>query len=217
MAPVDDLERVLSAFGADLHAGWNERFPFARFELGDELPSWYIAPVTKRHFDLPRPLSRRARRVTQAVARARTLFDAAFEARAEILVVIDWWPRGYAPMRHAFETVLPNDAPRDVVGVPGETSHMRLVARVDTVRLDVGQLFERIANTDLGRTPSWPARAYVVDVVDPLVFHMYDDRGLIVHAPAPDRLRALYEQFHEWLVDDWRPEMAAYFRGTGSR
>jgi hypothetical protein len=212
-----DLATALAAFGADLEPGWDDRFPFLRFELGDALPASYRLPVIRRDVDLPPPLSRRVRRITQAVARASALFDAAFEARAEILAVIDWSPTSYAPMRGDFETVLPRDAPRDVVGVPGVKSHMRLVARVDVQRLDTRQLFERIANSELGRKPSWAGKAYLVDDHEPLVFHMYDDRGVIVHAPSTERLRALYDRFDGWLVDYWRPQMEAYFGASESR
>jgi hypothetical protein len=42
---------------------------------------------------------------------------------------------------------------------------------------------------------------------------MYDDRGAIVHAPVADRLRPLYENAGEWLVDHERPAIDALFFG----
>lgn len=55
------------------------------------------------------------------------------------------------------------------------------------------------------------ASVYLVDETDPLVFHMYDDRGAIVHAPAAGRLRPLYDRFGTWLVAHDRPAIDSLF------
>lgn len=78
---------------------------------------------------------------------------------------------------------------------------VRLTAPIDLRQFDYRTLFRLVAQHDLGVTPALGARVYLIDETDPMLFCMYDDRGAIVHAPTPERLRSLQEHARDWLVE----------------
>ncbi len=213
--------------GASLPPPQFERFPYLRFELGGELAPWYRLPGLSFRFDLPARLSRRRLRVEQAVFRAAALFEEAFPSGHRGYLDAYLWPESDLAHRADAETQLRGllpDAASPGVGLSevadfwghGEGNVepvMRLTAPLELRQLDYRTLFRLIAHDELGLEPAQGARVYLVDETDPLVFLMYDDRGAIIHAPAVERLRRLYESAGGWLVDHDRPAIDPLFAG----
>jgi len=61
----------------------------------------------------------------------------------------------------------------------------RLVAAVVPRALDYPSVFAATANADLGRLPTTSWRTFFVNESEPLLFHMYDDRGVDVLSGSP--------------------------------
>jgi hypothetical protein len=173
------------------------------------------------HLRSSRRLSRRRRRIAQAVDRAIALFEAAFEPDHKGFLDAYWWPGEGADDEGKQLLALVPDALRDGTernagvnfwGDPdGDDAFARVTAALAPRRLDYESLFRLIARNELGLDPSLAARTYIVNESEPVIFLMYDDRGAIVHAPTAERLRPFYERFGDWLVDEWRPQMDAIF------
>lgn len=61
-----------------------------------------------------------------------------------------------------------------------------------------------IANYEQGREPSIGQNVYFISLTKNIVFYMYDDRGCVIFAKEKERLRNLYVNYNDWLVDYWR-------------
>jgi hypothetical protein len=91
--------------------------------------------------------------------------------------------------------------------------YAELVVPVEPCLVDHVRLLGALADRDF---PRWdrPRLAWdvlVLDVDDPAIFDMYDDRYCGVGAPRPDRVRDLYVAAAEMLNSYRRPEMEAAF------
>jgi hypothetical protein len=228
-----------------------DEFPFLRFELGGELDTLYRFPgqwlswplgLLDRFravrfvridrmgeggyfFDLPGRLSRRRRRIAQAVDRASALFESCFDRGDDGFLDAYFWDPGDSAYARDQEqrllALLPERLwPRverhaivERAEEPDEEDrvHTRLTIALAPRDLDYETLFRLVARSEMGLEPSLGSYVYIVDETDPLIFLMYDDRGAIVHAPTADRLRPLYERFGDLLVDSWRSKMDAIF------
>ena len=243
--------RALRRQVADLELA-DDEFPFLRFELGGELDTLYRFPwrwlswplgLLDRFravrfvridrmdedgyfFDLPGRLSRRRRRIAQAVDRASALFESCFDPGHDGFLDAYFWDlpgdSAYAlDQEQRLLALLPERLrPRverhaivERAEEPDEEDRVitRLTVALAPRDLDYETLFRLVARTDMGLEPFLNSYVYILDETDPLIFLMYDDRGAIVHAPTADRLRPLYERFGDWLVDPWRPKMDAIF------
>ena len=227
--------------GRNTSAGWcPERFPARRSRrhgsrlflicgssLG-ELPAVFRLPLGSSTFDLPGVLSRRRRRADRAVSRAAALFEVAIPTGHNGFLEAYIWPPGdlaHSPNSEAHLLgLLPDNARPSAV--TGELSDfwgdnesdldrdvVRLTVPLELRQLDYRSLFQFVAHEDLGLTPTVGARVYLVDETDPLIFLMYDDRGAILHASSADRLRPLYDDFGDWLVDHDRTAIDQLFAG----
>jgi hypothetical protein len=189
---------------------------FLRFELGGHLEPWYRWPIVDRIFDLPGPLSRRRRRIVQAVARATALYEELCSPADGGFVVAYLWPKDRSGQEPRLLELLPERARGDVErseGVnywddpEGGDQFVRLVAPVAPRELDYRSLFLMIANADFRLEPSISGEIFILNETNPIIFKMYDDRGAIVYAPAAERLAALEAAHSDWLVPD---ETAAF-------
>ncbi len=63
-------------------------------------------------------------------------------------------------------------------------------------------------------TPKAPVVSYFVDFDAGLLLHVYDDRGMDVHARDRKTIEPLYYEFDEWLLDYDRPRMNAIFEAN---
>jgi len=206
----DRVERFVREHfaGASLQPPNFREVPSLRFELGGELDPWYRWLGERRVFDLPGVLSRRKRRVRQAVDRAATVYEELFEHGDAGFFVAYVWPTE-RPNEQGLLAVLPEDARSGVdrrSGVnywadpDGDDRFVRLVAPCAPRSLGYRSLLRMLAQADLGLEPAVSGEIFVVNETRPAVFKMYDDRGAIVYAPSTERLAPLSESHGGWLV-----------------
>ena len=173
-----------------------------RFELGDQHPNGSDE------------------RVTQAIDRAKILFDQFFcQDDLVMLIINDWqnFSREFWPTqpRDYLSTLILNFGNKvifDETISQEEECHFRqrlLETRVS--ELDSKKIFEGIANLEQGRSPRINERIYFVNTSRRIVFYMYDDRGCLIYADFPSRLTDLYREKNDWLVDYYREHFDAIF------
>jgi hypothetical protein len=174
--------------GMRLHPGGYGDWPSLRFELGDEIP-----------------VEAAEERSAQATERASAIFESAFAPgdfgffsfarwrKEDDAVLMPLLP---ASAGGAVEQQEGTDFYRNRNDVPFTSYTVALKPRL----LDYQTLFRFTANLELGRSPSLDGCAHVINRSQPLVFHMYDDRGALVFAPEPTSLAPLRAAFGEWLV-----------------
>lgn len=211
-AATERVERVVRERfdGASLQPPEFRDLPSLRFELGGELDPWYRWLGETRIFDLPGALSRRQRRIRQAVDRAVQVYDGLFEQGDSGFFVAYLWP-GARPNEERLVALLPEDSRSAVersCGVnywadpDGEDRYVRLVAPCAPRALAYRSLFRMIAQAELGLEPAVSGEIFVVNETRPAIFKMYDDRGAIVYAPSSERLAPIAEAHGSWLVRD---------------
>jgi hypothetical protein len=175
--------------GLRLHAVTSraEKWPSLRFELGGDIPNEMADE-----------------RVSQAVERASAIFEAAFSPEDEgFLSFTRWWETD-DPL------VLPLlPAACETIRIEGEdfyeegerdAPHVTYSATLRPRSLDYRRIFDLIASSDLGRSPSIGGRAYLLNASTPLILHMYDDRGAMLVASNERALAELRTRFAEWIT-----------------
>jgi hypothetical protein len=157
------------------------------FELGGEIPN-QVADE----------------RVAQAVARATSVFEAAFSPEDDGFLSFTRWladddrhlfsvvPSGCDPVRTEGEDFYEQDEP--------DTPHVTYTVALRPRSLNYQSLFDLIGSSELGRHPSVDGRAYLINASTPLIFHMHDDRGAILVASNEDALGELKTRFAGWII-----------------
>jgi hypothetical protein len=164
-----------------------EKWPSLRFELGRDIPN-----------------DAADERVGQAVERASTIFETAFTPTDEGFLSFTRW-------READDSlVLPLLPPNcETTRIDGEdfyeegepdTPYVTYTAALRPRSLDHRLIFELIANSELGRSPSIDGRVYLLNASTPLIFHMYDDRGAILVGSNANALTGLRTRFADWII-----------------
>ncbi|QDH22652.1 DUF3885 domain-containing protein [Saccharibacillus brassicae] len=72
------------------------------------------------------------------------------------------------------------------------------------------KILEGISHYEQGREPSLGQSVFFISKNKGILFHMYDDRGCIIHSNSKKHLRPLYMKYNDWIVDYWR----GYFDGV---
>jgi hypothetical protein len=60
-------------------------------------------------------------------------------------------------------------------------------------------------------------RLFIVYIVDPsakIIMHMYDDRGLDVIATGIDALRAMFDRYCAWILENRRQKVESRFKSS---
>jgi len=174
--------------GLSLHAvtSRSQKWPSLRFNLGGDIPN-----------------DAADERIDQAAERASAIFEAAFSPQDEGFLSFTTWREFHDPLALALlppgcETT--RSEGQDFYEQDEDTRHVTYTAALHPRSLDYRSLFGLIASAELGRSPSIGGRAYLVNASSPLIFHMYDDRGAVLVAPAeeaPDKLRT---RFANWVA-----------------
>jgi Domain of unknown function (DUF3885) len=95
---------------------------------------------------------------------------------------------------------------------PFEDTPYRLTwTRLPPNAFNAAQMFQAIANADMGGIPAIAGRVYTIDDRARLIMHMYDDRGLDVIAADASTLLPLYERFCDWILDNQRQKIEFRF------
>jgi hypothetical protein len=174
-----------------------------RFELGDD----------KSYGSLER--------VGQSVDRAVKLFEACNDSSDEVVLIHNEYlsgeifpsrPEGY------ILTLIQSDgacrAERTVPASEDDGEFTQFAYQSNLARLAYSAIFRGIANVEQGRSPSIGGRVYLVNTTRNITFYMYDDRGCLIFADRPEKLKRLYIERNSWLVNDYRSYFDEVFGGS---
>lgn len=75
-------------------------------------------------------------------------------------------------------------------------------------------MLKAICNQDMGIKPSISYRTYFINTNNDTIFHIYDDRGCDLLANSPDKIRNIYEEYNDWLLDYDREGIDAAFKNN---
>ncbi|MBQ2920714.1 MAG: DUF3885 domain-containing protein [Oscillospiraceae bacterium] len=144
-----------------------------------------------------------------AEERAQRIWDAAFAAEDEVLLIFDGTPDKdlkaelkHLRMQRVRAKWLPH-SPEDEWD--GDYFYRYLYA---------GPASEFSFSALLERAFSWKYGIYLYNRTKKLLFHPYDDRGADLLGPDAEVLRPFYESLHDFLLNWDREEMARKFRPT---
>ena len=144
-----------------------------------------------------------------AEERAQRIWDAAFAAEDEVLLIFDGTPDKdlkaelkHLRMQRVRAKWLPH-SPEDEWD--GDYFYRYLYA---------GSASEFSFSALLERAFSWKYGIYLYNRTKKLLFHPYDDRGADLLGPDAEALRPFYESLHDFLLNWDREEMARKFRPT---
>lgn len=70
------------------------------------------------------------------------------------------------------------------------------------------------ANFEMGMEPAINDSVYFFAENQSLMFYMYDDRGCLIFADEPDKIRNIYERYNSWIVDYWRKDIDEIFENN---
>jgi hypothetical protein len=191
---VSDASDVLSSFlhrefpGLTLSAATARpaKWPSLRFELGGDVPN-----------------DASEERIEQATDRAAAIFEAAFSPDDQGFFSFTRWRPDDDPLVLA---LLPDGSEpsreegHDFYNQGDQTRYVTHTATLRPRSLNYRSLFELVASSELGRSPAIDGRAYIINASNPLVFHMYDDRGAILLGTTEHALKDLRRQFEDWVI-----------------
>ncbi|WP_162056182.1 DUF3885 domain-containing protein [Pontibacter pamirensis] len=180
-----------------------------RFELGGEI----LNNGTKE-------------RVKQAVERAERIFHSTFPDYDKETFVIVYDYEGDSPFtkdkgyiysliaKEKLQEFYSETASINVADLTNENwiSGRIVVGKVELTQIKIKDILEGIANLEMGFEPAIPQQVYIFDVNSSKGFYMYDDRGCFVFSNDAERIRSIYEELNEWIVDYHRPEIDTFFK-----
>lgn len=182
---------------------------YIRFELGGEIQE----NGTKR-------------RIQQAVERAERIFHSTFPDYDEEAFVIVYDYEGDSPFtkdkgyiysliaKEKFQEFYDESASINVADLTNEewVAGRIVIGKVKQNDIKLKDILEGIANLEMEFEPAIPQQVYFFDVHSSKGFYMYDDRGCFVFSNDAERIRNIYEELNEWIVDYHRPEIDTFFK-----
>jgi len=87
-----------------------------------------------------------------------------------------------------------------------------IIGKLRVKDINVKNIFNGIANTEMGFDPGINQRIFFFDPLTDRAFQMYDDRGCYVWSNRADNIREIYIKRNDWIVEYHRPEIEEYFR-----
>ncbi len=191
--------------------------PLADF-LDREFPGLTLDRVTARRTPWPKlrfelapgiPDSEPLKRVEQSTKTAALIFERIFRPEDDGLLSIVRWrdhddavflqmlPPGCRPVRSEGRAFWREDE-------EDEGEYVTYSASLRPRSVDYRSMFELIAGGDF---PSSRPRGFSLDgyvyfakTSEPVLFHMYDDRGAVVLASKPESIDDLRDQFDDWII-----------------
>ena len=158
---------------------------------------------------------------SEQVARATELYQFVFGQAVDCILISQEWTSDDLPAERftqLFSTpdIFPVSPPSQFQTVEvspfDETPYRLIWTRLPPLSFNVALMFQAIANTDLGGTPSIAGRVYTIDHRARVIMHMYDDRGLDVIASNASALLPVYDRFPNWILDNQRHKIEFRFK-----
>ncbi|WHY66826.1 DUF3885 domain-containing protein [Neobacillus sp. SuZ13] len=170
-------------------------------------------------------------RINQVVTRVTTLFEEVFKPDDFIYVYIKDWEVtedimfGKTTPEYVYD-LLSNlnieeeilfDIDEDYDDITGQTIEIKNEYKVKIVysqlkSITYKEILEGIGNYEQGREPSIGQSVYFISTEKGIIFHMYDDRGCLIHSNEVEKLVHLYHKYNNWLVDYWRDYIDSIFK-----
>ena len=98
--------------------------------------------------------------------------------------------------------VLPQEKSSENVNMDGYSiSQTQLFWNLKETKIPMVKLFREILLGDLGDLQEFVSSVYIFDIVNHVMFHLYDDRGLDIVARDKNTLIPLYQELNEWILD----------------
>ncbi|SMQ80918.1 protein of unknown function [Bacillus sp. OV166] len=170
-------------------------------------------------------------RINQVVTRVTTLFEDVFHPEDYIYVYIkDWEIKedimfGNTTPEYLYDLLKGQnievetlfDLDEDYDEITGKTIEIKREYKVKLVYSQVKSItykdiLEGIGNYEQGSEPSIGQSVYFISTEKDLIFHMYDDRGCIIHSNEVKKLVHMYHKYNKWLVDYWRDYFNSIFK-----
>ncbi|MEB2282949.1 DUF3885 domain-containing protein [Lysinibacillus xylanilyticus] len=170
-------------------------------------------------------------RLNQVVKRVTTLFEEVFKPDDSIYMYIKDWEVtedimfGNTTPEYLYsllidqnieeETLL--EIEKDYDEVTSQTIEVKNEYKVKFVysqlkSVPYQEILKGIGNYEQGREPSIGQSVYFISTDKNLIFHMYDDRGCLIHSKDVKKLLPLYHTYNNWLVDYWRDYFDSIFK-----
>ena len=214
-----------------------ERYLKSHFPLSDLRTNWPIHSEVFVRYELGEPYENGTdERISQVNRRSKDIIEGCFDPRAPVLLLINDW-ENEDPM---FGNTTPNyiyellDAEsfgrrnerrvRQLQDVENEgASSQEQLDDEDPIRFrqilvtcpfgrsGYRQILSGIANYEQGREPSIGQQVVFISMQKDIAFHMYDDRGCIVYSDSAEKIRHLYDDYNDWLVEYWREKINSIF------
>ena len=162
-------------------------------------------------------------RLRQATQRAVELFGDCFEAaETELLVLVYEYPNDYPPssglhreLTHLYTLFSPS--------VQWSTYWRKmeemdfdfkvLIGKMRVADVQVSGVMHGIACSEMGFSPYVEQSVFFFAPALRKAFYMYDDRGCSIWSDDVERLRSIFEQRNEWIVDYHRQWIEPLFLG----
>ncbi|MEB2299957.1 DUF3885 domain-containing protein [Lysinibacillus xylanilyticus] len=170
-------------------------------------------------------------RFNQVVTRVTTLFEEVFKPDDSIYIYIKDWEItedimfGNTTPEYLYDLLCDQnieeetlyDIDEDYDEVTGQTIEVKNEYKVKFVysqlkSVPYQKILEGIGNYEQGRKPSIGQSVYFISIDKGLLFHMYDDRGCLIHSKGIEKLLPLYHTYNNWLVDYWREDFDSIFK-----
>jgi Domain of unknown function (DUF3885) len=87
-----------------------------------------------------------------------------------------------------------------------------IIGRVKVSDIKIENIINGIANNEMGFEPNIAQNIYFFDPTTDRAFYMYDDRGCYVWSDQSDKIRDLYNNLKDWIVNFHREEIDKYFQ-----
>lgn len=171
------------------------------------------------------------KRINQVVTRVVTLFNEVFKPDDFVYVYIRDWEVtedlmfGNTTPEYLYtllskqnieeETLFEID--EDYDEITGETIEIKKEYKLKLIysqlkSIPYKEILEGIGNYEQGREPSIGQSVYFISTEKDIIFHMYDDRGCLIHSNEVEKLMSLYHKYNNWLVDYWRDHFDSIFK-----
>lgn len=87
-----------------------------------------------------------------------------------------------------------------------------IIGKLPVKDINIKNILNGIANTEMGFDPGIDQRIFFFDPSTDKAFQMYDDRGCYVWSDKADKIRDIYINRNDWIVEYHRPEIEEYFK-----
>ena len=170
------------------------------------------------------------RRIKQVNKRVISIFEETFNQDDFIYVYIKDWENEIDPMfgnttpKYIYELInrktieeeklfeLDEDEDNEGNKIEIKNEYKVSVLADEVASLPYKEILEGISHYEQGREPSIGQSVYFISKEKEILFHMYDDRGCIIHSKDKEKLRDLYVKFNEWIVNYYREYFDSVFK-----